>query len=136
MAGWRPRFRLTNDPEEFRRAIAGIKMNGPAAKVNLVLSEEPRVSGMPDTHDPVQRSLFTLAPSLREAEDIYNQAADAYEIFMRYRALQGLRDMKTGRYFDPAELNKLERMNLRNSFKPIHEIQTLLKLRFQTAFLG
>lgn len=61
-------------PETFRRDIAGIKMNGPAAKVNYVLSEEPRVPGMPSTHSKTERSLFTLAPSLREAEHGYNEA--------------------------------------------------------------
>ena len=60
---------------EFRREVSGIKMNGPCGKVNLVLSEEPRVSGMPESHSKEERSLFTLAPSLQEAEDIYNQAA-------------------------------------------------------------
>ena len=60
---------------EFRREIAGIKMNGPCGKVNFVLAEEPQVRGMPDTHTAAERSLFTLAPSLQEAEDIYNQAA-------------------------------------------------------------
>lgn len=59
---------------DFRHEISGIKMAGPAAKVNLVLSEEPRVTGMPESHDKVQRSLFTLAPSLQQAEDIYNHA--------------------------------------------------------------
>jgi phytoene dehydrogenase-like protein len=59
----------------FRREVAGIKMNGPCGKVNFVLSEEPRVTGMPATHSKEERSLFTLAPSLQEAEDIYNQAA-------------------------------------------------------------
>jgi len=39
-----------------------------------VLSEEPQVVGMPASHSKAQRSLFTLAPSLQEAEDIYNQA--------------------------------------------------------------
>ncbi|MDH5215432.1 MAG: amine oxidase, partial [Gammaproteobacteria bacterium] len=33
------------------------------------------VSGMPASHSAAERSLFTLAPSLQEAEDIYNQAA-------------------------------------------------------------
>lgn len=61
--------------DEFRREIEGIKMGGPCGKVNFVLSEEPRVTGMPEPHSKAQRSLFTLAPSLREAEDIYNQAA-------------------------------------------------------------
>lgn len=69
---------LVNESEldaEFRRDVAGIKMNGPCGKVNFVLSEEPRVAGMPDSHSAAERSLFTLAPSLREAEDIYNQSA-------------------------------------------------------------
>lgn len=60
--------------EEFRREISGIRMAGPCAKVNFVLSEEPSVRGMPASHDPAQRSLFTLAPSLTEAEDSYNTA--------------------------------------------------------------
>ncbi len=59
---------------EFRREVQGIKMAGPCGKVNLVLSEEPQVNGMPASHSPAERSLFTLAPSLQQAEDIYNQA--------------------------------------------------------------
>jgi phytoene dehydrogenase-like protein len=61
-------------PEEFRRAVAGIKMDGPCAKVNLVLSEEPQVRGMPADHDRAQRSLFTLVPSLEFAERCYDIA--------------------------------------------------------------
>ncbi len=60
---------------DFRREVAGIKMDGPCGKVNLVLSEEPQVTGMPASFSKPERSLFTLAPSLQEAEDIYNQAA-------------------------------------------------------------
>ena len=61
-------------PEEFRRAVEGIKMDGPCAKVNLVLSEEPRVNGMPAAFTPPQRSLFTLVPSLEFAERCYDTA--------------------------------------------------------------
>ncbi|MGH8224456.1 MAG: phytoene desaturase family protein [Woeseiaceae bacterium] len=61
------------DPE-FRRSVQGIRMAGPCGKVNLVLAEEPRVTGMPGDRSPAERSLFTLAPSLAEAEDIYNRA--------------------------------------------------------------
>lgn len=60
---------------DFRRDVENIRMDGPCGKVNLVLAEEPRVKGMPDSHSPAQRSLFTLAPSLQEAEDIYNASA-------------------------------------------------------------
>ena len=43
--------------------------------MNLVLAEEPLVNGMPETHTPTERSLFTLAPSLQQAEDMYNESA-------------------------------------------------------------
>jgi phytoene dehydrogenase-like protein len=61
-------------PEEFRRAVGGIKMDGPCAKVNLVLCEEPRLAGMPGDADPGRRSLFTLVPSLDFAERSYDRA--------------------------------------------------------------
>jgi phytoene dehydrogenase-like protein len=61
-------------PEDFRAKVAGIKMDGPCAKVNLVLSEEPRVSGMPRDWPASQRALFTLVPSLDFAERSYDAA--------------------------------------------------------------
>ncbi len=61
-------------PEDFRHAVAGIKMDGPCAKVNFVLSEEPRVTGMPSDWPAPQRSLFTLVPSLAFAERCYDIA--------------------------------------------------------------
>ena len=39
-------------PEEFRAAVAGITMDGPCAKVNLVLDAEPQVRGMPADAGP------------------------------------------------------------------------------------
>jgi phytoene dehydrogenase-like protein len=61
-------------PEDFRTAIAGIKMDGPCAKVNFVLSEEPKVTGMPRDFEKSQRALFTLVPSLAFAERCYDIA--------------------------------------------------------------
>ena len=59
-------------PEEFLSAVRGIKMDGPSAKVNLILSEEPRLNGMPKDADPARRALFTLVPSLEFAERSYH----------------------------------------------------------------
>lgn len=61
-------------PSDFVHAVRGIKMDGPCAKVNLVLSEEPRFTGTPAHYDPQQRSLFTLVPSLEFAERCYDIA--------------------------------------------------------------
>ena len=57
---------------EFRHDVANIRMDGPAGKVNFVLSGEPQVNGMPANRTKPQRSLFTLIPTLQEAEDNYN----------------------------------------------------------------
>ncbi len=64
----------TDVPEDFRLSIEGIKMAGPCAKVNMVLSEEPRFTGMPADASPNQRSLATLVPTLEGAERIYDVA--------------------------------------------------------------
>jgi phytoene dehydrogenase-like protein len=61
-------------PAEFVRAVRGIKMDGPCAKVNMVLGEEPRVTGMPSGFSPGERSLFTLVSSLESAERAYDAA--------------------------------------------------------------
>jgi phytoene dehydrogenase-like protein len=63
-----------NLPEEFLHAVRGIKMDGPCAKVNLVLSEEPRFTGTPANASAQERSLYTLVPSLEFAERCYDIA--------------------------------------------------------------
>jgi phytoene dehydrogenase-like protein len=59
-------------PEDFLAAIRGIKMEGPCAKVNFVLAEEPRFTGTPANHTPLQRTFYTLVPSLDFAERCYD----------------------------------------------------------------
>lgn len=61
-------------PSDFVHTIRGIKMDGPCAKVNMVLAEEPRFTGTPASYEPQQRSLFTLVPSLEFAERCYDIA--------------------------------------------------------------
>ena len=59
-------------PDDFVNAIRGIKMAGPCAKVNLVLNEEPRFTGTPSSHTPLERTFYTLVPSLEFAERCYD----------------------------------------------------------------
>jgi phytoene dehydrogenase-like protein len=59
---------------DFRRAVEGIRMDGPAAKVNFVLSEEPALTGMPKDANPARRSLYTLIPTFEQAERSYEAA--------------------------------------------------------------
>ena len=61
-------------PEEFLFAVRGIKMDGPCAKVNMVLAEEPRFTGTRPTATPLERTFYTLVPSLEFAERCYDTA--------------------------------------------------------------
>jgi len=56
----------------FARQVEAIVMNGPSAKVNLVLDEEPTVRGMPADAPPLQRMLYTLVPTFDAAQRCYN----------------------------------------------------------------
>ena len=61
-------------PNEFLHAIRGIKMEGPCAKVNLVLDEEPCFTGTSSDASPLERTFYTLVPSLAFAERCYDIA--------------------------------------------------------------
>jgi CBS domain-containing protein len=99
----------------------------PLADAARTLILEAKVEKINNTFRRFEK-LAELEPQNR---DIFEQAADAYEVLMRYRALQGLKQRDSGRYFNPSELSKMERLNLRNSFRPIKDIQAMLNQRFQ-----
>ncbi len=61
-------------PPEFVQRVRAIKMDGPCAKVNMVLSAEPRFTGTPASASPMERTFFTLVPSLEFAERCYDIA--------------------------------------------------------------
>jgi phytoene dehydrogenase-like protein len=61
-------------PNDFLHSIRGIKMEGPCAKVNLVLDEEPRFIGTSSDATPLERTFYTLVPSLQFAERCYDIA--------------------------------------------------------------
>jgi phytoene dehydrogenase-like protein len=61
------------DPE-FVAAVRGIKMDGPCGKLNLVLSEEPRLENEAPGSDALRRAQFTLVPWLEGAQAAYGEA--------------------------------------------------------------
>ena len=64
-----------------------------------------------------------------------SEAAMAYEILMRTRAMEGLTRGNSGRYVRINELNKLERQTLRNTFSVVKDVQLMLTSRYRTDFL-
>jgi phytoene dehydrogenase-like protein len=61
------------DPE-LVAAVRGIKMDGPCGKLNLVLSEEPRLTGADENAGALQRAQFTIVPWLDGAQRCYERA--------------------------------------------------------------
>ena len=61
-------------PGEFLDSVRAIKMDGPCAKVNMVLAEEPRFTGTSPTAAALERTFYTLVPSLEFAERCYDVA--------------------------------------------------------------
>ena len=64
-----------------------------------------------------------------------SEAAMAYEILMRIRAMEGLERGSSGRYVHIKELNKLERQTLRNTFSVVKDVQLMLTSRYRIDFL-
>jgi CBS domain-containing protein len=64
-----------------------------------------------------------------------DEAAMAYEILMRIRTQEGLRNRDSGRYVAIERLNKLERRSLRNTFEVIADVQRMLSSRYRLDYL-
>ena len=60
--------------DEFRADIAAIRMAGPAAKVNLVLSERPDILAMPDNATPAERAVLSIMDDLEDVQRLYDKA--------------------------------------------------------------
>lgn len=60
--------------EEFRADVAAIRMAGPAAKVNLVLSERPDIQGLPDVSTPAERAVLSIMDDLEDVQKLYDKA--------------------------------------------------------------
>jgi CBS domain-containing protein len=110
--------------DEFDIKIRGMR---PLIDAARLLTLEAKFSNINNTF----RRFEKLAVIDPKNADLYESAADAFELLMRFKAIQGLKHKDSGRYFNPSELNKLERLMLKDTFAPINELQSLLKIRFR-----
>ena len=104
----------------------------PLADAARLLMLSHRVFGINNTFKRFEK-LAELEPSNQE---LYLEAGKAYEIFMRIRAIEGLKTQTSGRFIQPESLGKLQRQLLKNAFFPIDELQKIIRVRFQLDFFG
>ncbi|MGB5311918.1 MAG: DUF294 nucleotidyltransferase-like domain-containing protein [Polyangiales bacterium] len=89
--------------------------------INIYGSTAERWQAIADTNENLAR--------------LAGEAAMAYEILMRIRAIEGLSRGSSGRYVHIKELNKLERQTLRNTFSVVKDVQLMLTSRYKIDFL-
>ena len=104
----------------------------PLADTARLLLLDHHVSGIQNTVERYHK-LAELEPNNRE---LYEAAAESYEIFMAHRASNGLKNGDSGRFIDLNDLNKLEKQVLKNAFLSIKELQDITKVRFQQSFFS
>ncbi len=60
--------------DDFRADVAAIRMAGPAAKVNMVLSEAPRITGMAPDATPAEQAVLSVMGDMEQVQRLYDQA--------------------------------------------------------------
>lgn len=88
-----------------------------------------------DPHHTAQR-FRAVAHIDTKNSGLYEEAAQAYEVFMRLRAKEGLKQHNSGRYIQPQNLSKLEMQVLRQAFRTIKDLQQVLEVKFQLSYFG
>ncbi len=99
----------------------------PLADAARVLILQHRLEGENNTLKRFKK----LAEMEHNNSELFEMAADAYEILMDARAKNGLLNNDSGRYIKPDDMDKMDRLMLRNAFQPIDQLQQILKVRFQ-----
>ncbi|WBL42484.1 DUF294 nucleotidyltransferase-like domain-containing protein [Algoriphagus halophytocola] len=104
----------------------------PLVDLGRLLTLSHGVIGVNNTFKRFER-LAELEPSYKE---LFGQAAKAFEILIRMRAIEGMKNGNDGRFIHPESLGKLQRQLLKNTFVPIAELQDIVKVRFQLDHFG
>ncbi|NCO62827.1 MAG: CBS domain-containing protein [Flavobacteriales bacterium] len=73
------------------------------------------------------KKLMELEP---QNKDLYNDALLAFKNLLQFRTEQGLKHHDSGRFIDLKSLSKVNRLQLKNCFKTIKDIQELILVRF------
>ncbi|WP_397362966.1 DUF294 nucleotidyltransferase-like domain-containing protein [Olleya sp. R77988] len=76
-----------------------------------------------------------LAEIEPQNKDLYHSCINAFRVLLRFRTKQGLKHNDSGRFVDVNRLSKADRLKLKGSFKPIKDIQDVLKTRFKLSQL-
>ncbi|AEE18933.1 DUF294 nucleotidyltransferase-like domain-containing protein [Dokdonia sp. 4H-3-7-5] len=77
-----------------------------------------------------------LAELEPQNKELFESCAYAFKALLKFRVKQGLRNDDSGRFIKLADLSKEERLKLKRCFKPLRDLQEVVRVRFQTQNLS
>jgi CBS domain-containing protein len=98
----------------------------PMVDAARLLTLQYRIQGVYST---IERYQALVDKDSNNAE-LYHFAALAYETLLKVRTKHGIKNKDKGRHIQPDEMDKFSRLQLRNAFQPIHDLQNIIKIRF------
>ncbi len=104
----------------------------PIADIARLLVLHKNIPNVKGTIDRL-KAIVQQEPNLEQS---IHECIDAYKLYMKVRALSGMKHDDSGRYIHPSELNKLQRQLLKKSFEPIKELQEAIHVRFQLSYFN
>lgn len=72
-----------------------------------------------------------LAEIEPQNKDLYESCITSFKILLRFRTQQGLQNQDSGRFIILNQLSKNDKLKLKGCFKPIRDIQELIRVRFK-----
>jgi CBS domain-containing protein len=88
--------------------------------------------GVNDPKSTIKR--FELMATLEpQNEVLYQSCKEAYKTLLTFRTIEGLKYNDSGRFVNLELLSKSNRLQLKQAFKPIKEIQNVIQIRFKLA---
>lgn len=128
--GFFRQFLLEDDgqhKDEFDVKARAIQPLVDAARI-LILYED-----IPGKNNTIER-FEALIEKEPQNEDLYASCIKSFHVLSKFRAMEGFKNHTSGRYLELSQLSKSDKMKLKRAFKPIQEIQGLLKNRFQLTY--
>ena len=77
-----------------------------------------------------------LAQVEQNNKELFDSCAYAFKALLKFRVKQGLQNDNNGRFIILADLSKAERLKLKRCFKPLRDLQEVIRARFQTQNLS
>jgi CBS domain-containing protein len=90
----------------------------------LILSH--KIKGINNTYERFEK-LAEIEPDNKE---LFESCSYAFKALLKFKTKQGILHTNSGKFIAIETLNKEEKLKLKRCFKPIHEVQETLKVRF------